>query len=56
MPIFALSTLMMGVGILLVVTHHRTIGIVVFVIGAVGGFGLRARLVMRAQHERRPPP
>jgi hypothetical protein len=55
LPVFAASILVMVIGVILVVTHHRTPGIIVFVIGVIGGFAVRARLLFRAQQGRRPP-
>jgi len=46
---FVASAAVMLVGALLAVEHHRTAGIVVFAVGAVGGFAVRARLMVRRQ-------
>jgi hypothetical protein len=37
------------VGVVFDLAHHRTIGIILVVIGAVGGFFLRAGLMLRSQ-------
>jgi hypothetical protein len=47
------STLVILVGIGLFVEHHRTIGVVIVGIGVIGGFGLRAWLMLRDQQRRR---
>ncbi len=55
LPVFAASTLIVVLGVILDLAHHRTIGIVLVVIGAVGGFFLRTALMYRNQQGRRPP-
>ena len=49
LPAFAASALVVVVGVVLVLVHHRTIGVILVVIGAVGGFFLRAALMLRSQ-------
>ena len=55
LPIFAASTLVMVIGVILALAHHRTAGFIVVAIGAVGGFVVRARIMIRSQVGRRPP-
>jgi hypothetical protein len=55
MPVFAASILVVLVGVILARSHHRTIGVVLIVVGAVGGFAVRAWLMIRDQQGRRPP-
>jgi hypothetical protein len=56
LPVFAASTLVMVVGVVLALTHHRSIGLVLVVVGAVGGFAVRARLMIRSQQGPRTRP
>jgi hypothetical protein len=46
----------MAIGLLFVVTHHRTIGLLIVIAGAVGGFAVRAWLMIRSQQGPRPLP
>jgi hypothetical protein len=52
LPAFIGSTAVAVVGLVLILTHHRTVGIVLVVIAAVGGLAFRAALVYRAQMRR----
>jgi hypothetical protein len=49
LPSFAATAVCAVVGLVLIVLHHRAIGVVILVIGAVGGFLFRMRLMWRAQ-------
>jgi hypothetical protein len=53
-PVFVASTLVMAIGLLLVVAHHRSVGLIIIVAGAVGGFLVRAWLMIRSQQGPRP--
>jgi hypothetical protein len=52
LPAFAASTLVILVGILLIVEHHRSLGFVLVMVGLLGGFGVRAWLMLRDQRRR----
>ena len=54
LPVFAASVLVMVVGLLLAINHHRTIGVVLIAVGAMAGFAVRAQLVLRSQQGPRP--
>jgi hypothetical protein len=56
LPAFVASTLVALIGVVLVLTGHRTVGLVIIAVGALGGLVVRMRLVTRAQQQRRPPP
>jgi uncharacterized membrane protein len=49
LPSFAVTAVCAVVGLVLIVLHHRAIGVVILVIGAVGGFLFRMRLMWRHQ-------
>jgi hypothetical protein len=48
-PTFLASAVLCVVGIVLVVNHHRTLGIALLLVGAGVGMIVRMRLMMRAQ-------
>jgi hypothetical protein len=48
-PVFVASALVVVVGLLLIAHHHSSIGVALVVVGAIGGFAVRARLVIRSQ-------
>jgi len=49
LPSFAVTAVCVVVGLVLIVLHHRGIGLAVVVIGAAGGFVFRMRLMWRQQ-------
>jgi uncharacterized membrane protein len=54
MPAFAASTVVVLIGVVLAGSHHRTLGVILIVVGAVGGLAVRAWLMLRDQQGRRP--
>jgi hypothetical protein len=53
-PAFAASIVVVLVGVFLARSHHRTLGVVLIVVGAIGGFAVRAWLMIRDQQGPRP--
>lgn len=56
LPSFIGSTLLAVAGLVLALDHHRTTGLVLIAIAAVGGLGLRGYIVYRAQMRNGSPP
>jgi hypothetical protein len=56
LPVFGATALVVAVGIVLILTHHRTLGTILVGIGAIGGFAVRAWLVWRTQQGPRSQP
>lgn len=55
LPAFAASTVVAATGVALVLVGHRTVGLILVVIAAVGGLFYRARVLLRAQQRGQPP-
>jgi hypothetical protein len=49
LPSFLLSTVLVVVGIILVLAHHRGVGLFLVVVAAAGGFVIRMRLMLRSR-------
>jgi hypothetical protein len=49
LPSFVVSAVLVVVGIVLVLAHHRSIGLFLMVLAAAVGFVVRLRLMLRAQ-------
>jgi hypothetical protein len=49
LPSFILSTVLVVVGIILVLAHHRGVGLFLVVVAAATGFVVRMRLMLRSR-------
>jgi Flp pilus assembly protein TadB len=49
LPSFIFSSLLVVVGIILVLAHHRGIGLFLIVVAAAAGFVVRMRLMLRSR-------
>ncbi len=55
LPSFVASGALAVAGLVLALAGHRTVGLVLVAVAAVGGLAMRAVLVYRAQLRNRPP-
>jgi Flp pilus assembly protein TadB len=49
LPSFIFSTVLVVVGVILVLAHHRGIGLFLVVVAAASGFVVRMRLMLRSR-------